>query len=221
MQKLARQAYQDWAATYDDEINPSIDLEQAKVVRLMNIEKKDEILDVGCGTGRYAQLFAKQGAHVTGMDFSPNMLKMAKSKVKNASFRQADITKRFPFQDKKFDKIICSLVVSHIKHPYSMLSEMKRVIKDDGFIILTTLHPKVNFDGFELVKFNFPLSAYNCSIIHSFKSFESLFKKSKLREEKRIELYIDNSIKHCFSKESFKKVKGRPKGVVFKLVKER
>jgi ubiquinone/menaquinone biosynthesis C-methylase UbiE len=52
MKKRVQKAYRKWAKTYDDELNPSIDLEKDKVISLINAEKRNYILDVGCGTGR-------------------------------------------------------------------------------------------------------------------------------------------------------------------------
>lgn len=220
MKKSVQKAYRKWANTYDEEINPSIDLEEDRVIKLLNINKGDFILDVGCGTGRYSKLLAKKGANVIGVDFSRNMLKIAKRKVRKAEFKQSDITKRFPFKDKTFDKIICSLVLSHIKNINPVLKEMKRVLKDEGFIILTTLHPNTDFTGFELVKFKFPLSKYKCSILHKFSVFELAFKKAMLKKTKKVELVIDKSIKHCFTPGSYEVVKRKPLGVIFKLGKK-
>jgi ubiquinone/menaquinone biosynthesis C-methylase UbiE len=164
-------------------------------------------------------VFVKKGAKVIGIDFSRNMLKIAKKRVKNAQFKEGDITKKFPFSDKTFDKIVCSLVVSHIKNIPPVLKEMKRVLKDDGFIVLTTLHPNTDFWGFELTKFSFPLSKYKCSIFHKFQEFEKAFIILGLKETKRLELFINASIRHCFTKRSFRVVKGNPLGLVFKIKK--
>tara|TARA_Y100000310_G_scaffold6386_1_gene7210 strand:- start:1474 stop:2151 length:678 start_codon:yes stop_codon:yes gene_type:complete len=219
MKKRVQKAYRKWANTYDKEINPSIDLEESKVIKLMNVKKGDYVLDVGCGTGRYTKIFTQQAAKVVGIDFSRNMLKVAKHRVKKAEFKQTDITKKLPFPDKTFDKIVCSLVISHIQNISPVLKEMKRVLKDDGFIVLTTLHPDIDFWGFESVKFRFPLSKYECSISHKFSVFEKTFKKLRLKQVKRMELMINKSVEHCFTERSFKAVKGNPLGVIFKLEK--
>lgn len=218
MRQRVKKAYQDWAKTYDQELNPSIDLEKNKVMKLLHPKKGERILDVGCGTGRYLRPLVRKGTHATGIDFSRNMLEIARKKAPHADIKEVDITKKFPFPSSTFDKVICSLVISHIKNIIPVLKEIKRVLKDDGFLILTTLHPNTDFSDYELMKFDFPLSRYDCSILHSFLSLEKSFKESGLKEEERLELHIDESISHCFTKTSFKKVKGRPKGVIFKLI---
>lgn len=219
MREKVQKAYRKWANTYDKEINPSIDLEENQVINLIHVKKGDYILDVGCGTGRYSKIFTQKAAKVVGIDFSRNMLKIAKQRVKKAEFKQTDITKKFPFPDKTFDKIVCSLVISHIQNISPVLKEMKRVLKDNGFIVLTTLHPKYDFWGFELTGCSFPISKYNCTYCHNFSEFKEFFKKAGLKETKRIELMIDKSAEHCFTERSFKTVKGNPLGIIFKLEK--
>ena len=212
-----KQAYSKWAPTYDKELNPSILLEEDVVVKLVSASSKDRILDVGCGTGRYASRFSK-GDYV-GIDSSRNMLKVAKRKVKG-KFVLGDITD-MPFPDKSFDKVVCCLVISHFNKVDHVLKEMSRVLKDDGYIVLSTLHPDTDFTDFELVKFNFALSEYEPNVIHSFNYLTKSFLKAKLKEKKRVELKIDKRIKHCFSDRSYKAVKGRMFGVVFVLNKEK
>ena len=219
MKYKVQKAYRKWANTYDKEINPAIALEQNPVIKLINAKKGDYILDVGCGTGRYTNIFSQCGSKLVGIDFSRSMLKIAKNRVKKADFKQVDITKKFPFPSKTFDKMICSLVISHIKNISPVLKEMKRVLKDEGFIILTTISPDIDFFGFELVKEVFPLLKYECSIFHKVSIFEKSFKKVKLNETKRLELRINKSNEHCFTKRSFKIIKGNPFGLIFKLEK--
>ena len=220
MKKKVQKAYREWAKTYDKQVNASIDIEENKAVKLINASEGDHILDVGCGTGRYTKIFTQQGAKVVGIDFSKNMLKIAKARVKKAEFKQTDITKKFPFPDNTFDKIVCSLVVSHIKNLSPVLKEMKRVLKDGGFIILTTLHPDIDFWGFESAGSTpFLISKYKCTYCHTFPELRDFFKKAGLKEKKRIELMIDKSVGHCFTERSFKAVKGNPLGIIFKLEK--
>ena len=63
-------AYRDWAPTYDNQVNPSIDLEEKLVVKLMGVKKGDGVLDAACGTGRYSKIFSLKGARVSSVDFS-------------------------------------------------------------------------------------------------------------------------------------------------------
>lgn len=209
-------AYRKFADTYDKVLNPSTLLEEDIVIKLVNACKGDSILDVGCGTGRYAKKFAI--ADYVGIDFSRNMLKVAKKKVQ-AKFVLGDIV-NMPFPDCSFDKIVCCLVISHVHKIGAVLKEMSRVLKEDGYIVLTTLHPDTDFTDFELVKFDFPLSKYEPNVLHSFDYLKKSFLKAGLKEKKRVELKIDKTIKHCFTPKSYEAVKGMMFGVVFVLNKK-
>ena len=96
---------------------------------------------------------------------------------------------------------------------------MKRVLKDKGFIVLTALHPDIDFLGFELTGFNFQLSKYKCEMFHKVSVYEKSFAKVGLKVARKMELKINDSIKHCFTERSFKVVKGRPLALVLKLRK--
>ncbi|HZX45334.1 MAG TPA: methyltransferase domain-containing protein [Candidatus Nanoarchaeia archaeon] len=219
MRKRVLNAYRDWAPTYDNQVNPSIDLEEKLVVKLMGVKKGDGVLDAACGTGRYSKIFSLKGARVSSVDFSRSMLAVARKKVRGVEFKQADIAKRIPFADKTFDKIICSLAIGHIQRIEPALKEMKRVLKDKGFIVLTALHPDIDFLGFELTGFNFQLSKYKCEMFHKVSVYEKSFAKVGLKVARKMELKINDSIKHCFTERSFKVVKGRPLALVLKLRK--
>jgi ubiquinone/menaquinone biosynthesis C-methylase UbiE len=97
--------------------------------------KDKSVLDVGCGTGRFVEFFSQRGGNVTGADTSENMLEKAKKKSPLATFVKADIFS-LPFKDKTFDIVICSQVLTHLHSYKKPLLEMKRVLKDDGIIII-------------------------------------------------------------------------------------
>lgn len=93
------------------------------------------VLDCGCGTGRFVEFFYKAGAVIVGSDISDNMLKIAKERVPTATFVKADVFS-LPFKDKNFDIVICSQVLTHLHNYEKPLSEMKRVLKDNGIIVI-------------------------------------------------------------------------------------
>ena len=68
------------------------------------------ILDLGCGTGSHAKHLAERGYHLTGIDKSARMLKIAKDKnIKNTEFIQSDI-RNFNL-NKKFDAVVAMFAV--------------------------------------------------------------------------------------------------------------
>jgi len=89
------------------------------------------VLDVACGPG-YVSAAAKQlGAVSTGMDFSANMISMAKAMFPEISFTQGDAHK-LPFEDGHFDRVLMNFGLLHVSHPEKACGEAWRVLKPGG-----------------------------------------------------------------------------------------
>ena len=89
------------------------------------------VLDVACGPG-YVSAAAKQlGAVPTGMDFSANMISIAKAMFPEISFAQGD-AHGLPFEDSSFDRVLMNFWLLHISHPEKACAEACRVLKSGG-----------------------------------------------------------------------------------------
>lgn len=99
---------------------------------LKNVSGK-KILDVACGTGRFFYIYKSKKIH--GIDISKDQLSEAKKKSKNAVLKVADATK-IPFPDNFFDVVITSQFIEHIPQYKEVISEMVRVCKKNGTIII-------------------------------------------------------------------------------------
>jgi ubiquinone/menaquinone biosynthesis C-methylase UbiE len=102
----------------------------------------DKVIDVCCGTGAQVLEYGRHGIIATGIDSSQGMLKIAtrnrmRQKAVNVSFQLADAT-NLPFPDSYFDYATVSLGLHDKEKPirYQIISEMKRVVKQDGALIL-------------------------------------------------------------------------------------
>jgi SAM-dependent methyltransferase len=84
------------------------------------------ILDVGTGSGIFAEAFFRQGLAVTGIDIQEVMLEAARTFVPAASFRRAS-AESLPFKDQAFDLVFLGLVLHESDHPLSALQESARV----------------------------------------------------------------------------------------------
>jgi 8-oxo-dGTP diphosphatase len=84
------QAYESTAAEYACKVaslHPHLEAERLMCM----IPPAGKILDIGCGSGRDAQIFSERGYRVTGIDYSPSMIALAKSQAPRASFEVADM----------------------------------------------------------------------------------------------------------------------------------
>jgi ubiquinone/menaquinone biosynthesis C-methylase UbiE len=100
------------------------------------------ILDVGCGTGVHLEMYRKYGCSLYGIDTSPSMLALARARLgEDADLRKADATK-MPYEADFFDLVLCMLVLHEMDDPVrsGVLEEIKRVVKQDGRILLIDFH---------------------------------------------------------------------------------
>ncbi|NOR14405.1 MAG: methyltransferase domain-containing protein [Candidatus Aminicenantes bacterium] len=104
------------------------------------VEEKN-ILDAGCGTGIFSIIFANHGAgKVTGIDISEGSLETArglkeKFNLTNAEFEQQDML-NLPFADQSFDIVWAWGTVHHTTDPYGAISQLIRVLKPGGSLLL-------------------------------------------------------------------------------------
>ncbi|MFI8688363.1 class I SAM-dependent methyltransferase [Rossellomorea sp. NPDC077527] len=106
------------------------------------------VADLGCGDGYGSFLLYEKGYVVTGMDFSTNMVEIArKQERENLSFTQGDL-RSLPFQDGQFDSVMAINSVEWTENPLHTLNEIERVVSEDGYICIgllgPTAHPREN-----------------------------------------------------------------------------
>lgn len=97
-----------------------------------------KVLDVACGTGDMAVELLRHGCSVTGVDLSKEMMAIAKRKAPQAEYRLADV-ERLPFGDASFDAVTCAFGVRNFVHLEQGLSEMLRVLKPGGRMVILEL----------------------------------------------------------------------------------
>lgn len=98
-----------------------------------------QLLDVGCGAGQLALLAATAGARVTGIDIAPNSLEQARkrAKMQNLSihFDEGDV-EAMPYKNDSFDVVVSLFSAMFAAQPLKAASEMLRVIKPGGRLIM-------------------------------------------------------------------------------------
>lgn len=99
-----------------------------------------QVLDVGCGTGNFARLLATRAERVTGLDLSPEMIRIAQAQqpvLENIEYHCGDFFE-FPFETESFDCVV-SLATLHHFELQSALTRMKTILKPGGTLIIQDL----------------------------------------------------------------------------------
>ena len=112
-------------------------------IRMFRPSKGMNILDVGCGTGTHLELYKRYGCNLYGLDLSPSMLEVARARLGESARLELGDATHMPYENQKFDLIISMLSLHEMTQQTrsGVITEMKRVLKVDGHILLIDFHP--------------------------------------------------------------------------------
>ncbi len=115
------------------------------VVERGRVEPGLDVLDVACGTGNATIPAARAGARVTGLDFSPDLLAIARERCADAmveiDFVEGD-AQELPFEDASFDRVISTFGHMFAPDHERTAAEMRRVLRPDGVIAFACWTPE-------------------------------------------------------------------------------
>lgn len=117
-------------------------LESYYLLNRWHNQNKKDFLDLGCGIGRHSVLFGLNGFNISCLDISEDGINKTKNWCESenivADYKISDML-NLPYKDNSFDCILCFNVISHTDTSgvKKVISELKRVLKDDGEVYLT------------------------------------------------------------------------------------
>lgn len=140
---LPAEAFDAWAEVYDTQPNPLLALEERVLGSMMPDVRGLDILDAGCGTGRWLQRLADGSPRsLLGVDISPAMLLLAGIKLsRNCSLRPGSCA-ALPVSDTACDMVLSSFVVSYLEDLEAFAREIDRVARPGATIFLSDMHPE-------------------------------------------------------------------------------
>jgi ubiquinone/menaquinone biosynthesis C-methylase UbiE len=146
-----REGYAAWAPSYDEAPNQLLDLEQPVVREILDGLPVGVALDAACGTGRHAAYLASLGHEVIGVDSSPEMLDIARSKVPTGTFHEADLL-ALPLGGDSVDLVVCAIALTHVPNLAQALREFVRVLRPNGHLIISDSRGVTGDTGLPVVK---------------------------------------------------------------------
>lgn len=110
-------------------------------------ENKDQkILDVACGPGWLAQKIYDAGyKNIQACDGSRNFLAHAQKTYPQIKFTEVDLNSRLPYEDNEFDTLVFSMAAHDVEDQVKTFTELRRVLKPGGKIMLTMVNPYYAF----------------------------------------------------------------------------
>ncbi|MFL0197825.1 class I SAM-dependent methyltransferase [Clostridium sp. WILCCON 0269] len=174
-----------------------------------HVSKDANILEVAPGPGYLSIELAKKGFNVTGVEISPDFVKIEENNAKEANvsidFKEGNAS-NLPCEDNFFDFIVCSAAFKNFKEPIEALHEMHRVLKQGGTSLIIDMNheltpedinnevSKIGMKGFDkhFVKFAFKTFLKQASYTKG--EFETLLKETPFNnyeiKKEGISLYV-------------------------------
>jgi SAM-dependent methyltransferase len=126
----------DWGEVAEREDGPWLGPAYQLVLERLGVGAGTDLLDVGCGAGRFLRLAADRGARVSGIDATPELLAIARERVAAADLRQGDM-QFLPFADASFDVVTGFNSFFYAADVVAAFREAARVLRPGGRLALT------------------------------------------------------------------------------------
>lgn len=117
------------------------------VLRLVDPKPSKHIVELGCGQGFFAEIFAKIGASVIGLDASKSLIQIAEKRVSKESYRSkllfiaGDAAKAPGIASKTADVVVVVLALQNMKDLGGVSKQISRILKQGGKAVIVLNHP--------------------------------------------------------------------------------
>ena len=105
------------------------------------IARPGPVADLGCGPGAHALELARRGYDVVGVDGSPRMVEVARTRAArdevDATFEVHDVSGLLRFGDASLGGALAILVLQHLSHPEAFIAEIRRCLRPGGHLLIT------------------------------------------------------------------------------------
>lgn len=142
--------WNDYAVDYDQKVGETGDLDHEniinpKILELLGDVQDKKILDLGCGNGYFSRMLAREGANMTGVDISSDLIEIAIKKTKeqklNINYIVSDASDIKAIESNKFDIIVSNMAFMDIENIDHTIKECSRLVKDNGILLFSIVNP--------------------------------------------------------------------------------
>lgn len=137
--EAVRSSYRRYARIYDSIFGFTLEAGRRQAVQYLDPRRGTQVLEIGVGTGLSLPLYP-EGTSITGIDLSPEMLKQAQGRALKLKGRDVRLftmdAGELSFADDSFDASVAMYVASVAPNPEAIVSEMKRVTRNGGHILI-------------------------------------------------------------------------------------
>jgi len=113
--------------------------EKSSLMRLLSPQTGERVLDVGCGSGFYANLIRGTGGRVFCVDISPRMIEVVRRAGMEAEVHDVQRLNL----NREFDKILCAGPLEFCKQPLTALKNIRRHLAKEGYLVLSVLNASI------------------------------------------------------------------------------
>jgi ubiquinone/menaquinone biosynthesis C-methylase UbiE len=146
----AKEAYRLWAPEYDSTPNPLLSLEERHLVPLIASAAGCDVVDLGCGTGRWLAQLEKKGVRsAIGVDASSEMLSEAAKKLSPSTSLILGDCLDTSLPAASTDWIQASLLLSYLNDMQAFASEVARIARPGAFVLISDVHPATRTYGWK------------------------------------------------------------------------
>ena len=174
--------YKNWSEVYDKNPNLLIEVEEPVVTSILSKDmRRGSALDLACGTGRYSKILDSLGFDVVGVDRSEEMLNKSKRNNPGLDYVLGEMID-IPMGNDSVDLLVCGLALTHLPDINKPISEMARVVKEGGKVVISDIHPWIVSLGGQADFYDDSGNyAYINNYVHWHSKYLQCFKKNKLR----------------------------------------
>jgi SAM-dependent methyltransferase len=134
--QLVREFYEAvWAGLPDDQ--EPWEWRRRRALLLRELRPGERVLDLGCGGGRFLAALRDAGADPVGVELAEAALERARRNVSGADLRLVAPDGSLPLGHAEVDLVWCSEVLEHVPDTVAFLTEVRRVLRPEGRLLLT------------------------------------------------------------------------------------